>query len=65
MVFMQAVGHSFVARDAFPHTYIKDGREHSLETRALILAIGHSARDTYEMLAAAGSSLLPSRSPLA
>ncbi len=31
-------------------TYIKDGSEHRIETSALILAIGHSARDTIRML---------------
>lgn len=40
-------------------TYIKDGEEHSLETRALILAIGHSARDTYEMLCRSGVVITP------
>lgn len=40
-------------------TYIKDGTEHRLDTRALIMAIGHSARDTYEMLLRSGVMLAP------
>ncbi len=31
--------------------YQKDCKEHSIDTRHLILAIGHSARDTFELLA--------------
>jgi uncharacterized FAD-dependent dehydrogenase len=40
-------------------TYIKGGIEHRTDTRALILAIGHSARDTYEMLCSSGIALAP------
>ncbi len=40
-------------------TYIKGGGEHSIDTCALILATGHSARDTYEMLSSNGIVLIP------
>ncbi len=40
-------------------TYIRGGIEHRIDTRALILAIGHSARDTYEMLRRSGIILAP------
>ncbi len=38
---------------------LKTGKEHNLETEVLILAIGHSARDTYEMLNSKGLSMEP------
>ena len=40
-------------------TYVKDGLPHATETRAAVLAIGHSARDTYAMLLDAGLRLTP------
>ncbi len=40
-------------------TYVKNGLQHSVETRAAVLAIGHSARDTYAMLHAAGLRMEP------
>jgi len=40
-------------------TYVKNGVEHKVETRAAVLAIGHSARDTYAMLHAAGLRMEP------
>ena len=39
--------------------YVKDGDEITLDTRALILAIGHSARDTIRMLHAKGIKMTP------
>lgn len=39
--------------------YIKEGTEYSLPTRALILAIGHSARDTVRALYSGGMVLTP------
>lgn len=40
-------------------TYIRNGIVQKSDTRALILAIGHSARDTYEMLHTSGIALAP------
>lgn len=40
-------------------TYIKEGLARRLETGAVILAIGHSARDTYGMLLDSGVALVP------
>jgi uncharacterized FAD-dependent dehydrogenase len=40
-------------------TYIRGGIENRLDTGALILAVGHSARDTYEMLCRNGIILEP------
>lgn len=40
-------------------TYIRGGVENRLDTGALILATGHSARDTYEMLCRSGITLEP------
>ena len=39
--------------------YATDGRIDKAETRAVILAIGHSARDTYDMLLDAGVAITP------
>ncbi len=39
--------------------YRKNGAEHAVETRAMVLAIGHSARDTYELLLGGGITLAP------
>lgn len=39
-------------------TYIKDGLPHTVDTRAMILAIGHSARDTYAMLQNTGVAMI-------
>ena len=43
----------------FGITYIKDGLPNTVETRAAVLAIGHSARDTYAMLQDAKVLLTP------
>ncbi len=40
-------------------TYTKDGLNNKIESRALILAVGHSARDTYSMLMQKGVVLEP------
>ncbi len=40
-------------------TFVKDGLPHTVETRAAVLAIGHSARDTYAMLLDANVMLTP------
>ena len=40
-------------------TYEKDGLAHAEETRAAVLAIGHSARDTYEALLTGGVVMVP------
>ena len=39
--------------------YSKNGVQQRVETRAAVLAIGHSARDTYEMLLGSGVILAP------
>lgn len=39
--------------------YRKNGAEHTVETHAMVLSIGHSARDTYEMLLGSGVMLAP------
>ena len=39
--------------------YVKNGMSHSVETRAVVLCIGHSARDTYRMLLQKGITILP------
>jgi len=39
--------------------YIKNGIRHTVDTRALALCIGHSARDTYEMLLQKGIAMSP------
>ena len=38
-------------------SYEKDGEKHSLETNDLILAVGHSARDTFRYLSSSGVEL--------
>lgn len=40
-------------------TLISDGREYSIDCASLILAVGHSARDTYEMLCSRGALMQP------
>jgi len=39
--------------------YMRNGTVHIVETRAALLCIGHSARDTYEMLLEAGIAMEP------
>ena len=40
-------------------TYTKDGIAQTIDTHAAVLAIGHSARDTYEMLLGSGVAMAP------
>ncbi len=40
-------------------TYSTEGGMHHVDTRAVVLAIGHSARDTYEMLLGSGLEMAP------
>lgn len=40
-------------------SYEKDGRTVTIETEAVFLAIGHSARDTFEYLHASGVEMMP------
>lgn len=40
-------------------TYMRSGERHKLDTRAALLCIGHSARETFEILAGAGVLLEP------
>ncbi|MBT3319831.1 MAG: FAD-dependent oxidoreductase [Clostridia bacterium] len=40
-------------------TYTQNGQSHSVDTSAVILAIGHSARDTYQMLHRTGAAMIP------
>ncbi len=44
---------------ACAHATTRDGRELEFAASALVLAIGHSARDTYEMLAECGVPMAP------
>lgn len=49
-----------ICANGFVHgvTYVKDGRRVDLETDSVIMAIGHSARDTVEMLYALGVEII-------
>lgn len=52
-------GHTISSVKSVRVLELKTGKEHTFETEVLILAIGHSARDTYEMLYSKGLSMEP------
>ncbi len=59
-IFNAKLSEVFVSQGALRGiTYIKGGIGHRADTGALILATGHSARDTYEMLCRSGMILVP------